>query len=103
MCPRPSCRGCASTIVSSLCSDHRVVEMSAGDVDIFVKFLQVPREALEIAGTSINFRSGNFGYSICPFFSKGHAEFFREIWHDFAKNRTYGVLRLMHGPGYLST
>ena len=65
--------------------------------------VQVPREALEIAGTSINFRSGNFGYSICPFFSKGHAGFFREIWHDFAKNRTYGVLRLVHGPGYLST
>ena len=26
--------------------------------------VQVPREALEIAGTSINFRSGKFGYSI---------------------------------------
>src|SRR4051812_31248671 len=36
--------------------------------------LQVPREALEIAGMSINFRSGKFGYSICPIFSKGHAE-----------------------------
>ena len=24
------------------------------------------------------------------FFSKGHAEFFREFWHDFAKNRTRG-------------
>ena len=50
-----------------------------GDVDIFVKCLQVPREALEIAGTSINFRSSKFGYSICPFFSKGHAEIFREF------------------------
>ena len=49
--------------------------------------VQVPREALEIAGTSINFRSGKFGYSICPFFSKGHAEIFREFWHDFAKKR----------------
>ena len=88
MCPRPSCRGCcAPTIVSWRCRP----EMPAGIVDIFCEMLvQVPREALEIAGTSINFRSGNFGYSICPFFSKGHAEFFREIWHDFAKNRTCG-------------
>ena len=90
---------CAPTIVSRRCRP----EMPARDVFFCWKCLQVPREALEIAGTSINFRSGKFGYSICPFFSKGHAEFFREIWHDFAKNRTYGVLRLMHGPGYLST
>ena len=41
------------------------------------------REALEIVGMSINFRSGKFGYSICPIFSKGHAEIFREFWHDF--------------------
>ena len=60
-------------------------------------------ETLEIAGMLINFHSGKFGCSICHNFSKGHAEFFREIWHDFAKHRTYGVLRLMHGPGYLST
>ena len=50
------------------------------------------REALEFAGMSINFRSSKFGYSICPIFSKGHAEIFREFEHDFAKNRTYGVL-----------
>jgi hypothetical protein len=49
-------------------SDHRVVMI-----------LQVPREALEFAGMSINFRSGKFGYSICPIFSKGHAEIFREF------------------------
>ena len=48
--------------------DHRVVMI-----------LQVPREALEFAGMSINFRSGKFGYSICPIFSKGHAEIFREF------------------------
>ena len=48
------------------------------------------REALEIAGTSINFRSGKFGYSICPFFSKGHAEIFREFCHDFAKKGHMG-------------
>ena len=41
--------------------------------------LQVPREALEFAGMSINFCSGKFGYSICPIFSKGHAEIFREF------------------------
>ena len=39
----------------------------------------VPREALEFAVMSINFRSGKFGYSICPIFSKGHAEIFREF------------------------
>ena len=49
-------------------SDHRVVMI-----------LQVPREALEFAGMSINFRSGKFGYSICPIFSKRHAEIFREF------------------------
>ena len=49
-------------------SDHRVVMI-----------LQVPREAVEFAGMSINFRSGKFGYSICPIFSKGHAEILREF------------------------
>jgi len=49
-------------------SDHRVVMN-----------LQVPREALEFAGMLINFRSGKFGYYICPIFSKGHAEIFREF------------------------
>ena len=49
-------------------SDHRVVMI-----------LQVPQEALEFARMSINFRSGKFGYSICPIFSKGHAEIFREF------------------------
>ena len=39
----------------------------------------VPREALEFAGMSINFRSGKFGYFICPIFSKGHVEIFREF------------------------
>ena len=44
-----------------------------------IMILQVPREALEFAGMSINFRSDKFGYSICPIFSKGHAEIFREF------------------------
>ena len=38
--------------------------------------VQVPREALEIAGTSIKFRSGKFGYSICPTIRGSHADFF---------------------------
>ena len=41
--------------------------------------LQVPRDALEFAGMSINFRSRKFGYSMCPIFSKGHAKIFREF------------------------
>ena len=45
----------------------------------------------------------NSGTLYVPFFSKGHAEIFREFWHDFAKKGTYGVLRQMHGPGYLSS
>ena len=44
-----------------------------------VMILQVPRESLEFAGMSINFRSGKFGYSICLIFSKGYAEIFREF------------------------
>ena len=44
-----------------------------------VMLWQVPREALKFAGMSINFLSGKFGYSICPIFSKGHAEIFREF------------------------
>ena len=30
----------------------------------------------------INFRFGKFWHSVWPFFSKGHAEFFREILAD---------------------
>ena len=65
-------------------SDHRVVMILWGVVGLQlggggVMNLQVPREALEFAGMSINFRSGKFRYSICPIFSKGHAEIFREF------------------------
>ena len=52
----------------------------AGGTSAIVEILcRYPRDALEIAGTAINFRSGKFGYSVCPIFIKGHAEFFREI------------------------
>ena len=30
------------------------------------------------------------------FFSKGHADFFCEIWHDFDKNRIYDLLNLRY-------
>ena len=74
-------------------SDHRVVMI-----------LQVPREALEFVGMSINFRSGKFGYSICPIFSKGHAEIFpMRFSMTLLKTGHMGYLRLMHGPWYLST
>ena len=74
-------------------SDHRVVMI-----------LQVPREALEFAGMLINFHSGKFGYSICPIFSKGHAEIFpMRFSMTLLKIGHMGYLRLMHGPGYLST
>ena len=33
----------------------------------------------------------------------GKTSRYLEFWHDFANNSTYGVLRLMHGPGYLNT
>ena len=74
-------------------SDHRVMMN-----------LQVPREALEFAGMLINFRSGKFEYSICPIFSKGHAEIFpMRFSMTLLKIGHMGYLRLMHGPGYLST
>ena len=56
----------------------------------------VPREALEFTGMSINFRSGKFGYSICPIFSKGHAEFFVNFSMTLLKIGHMGYLRLMH-------
>ena len=71
-------------ILGGFVSDHRVVMILWGVVGLQlggggVMILQVPRETLEFAGMSINFRSGKFGYSICPIFSKGHAEIFREF------------------------
>ena len=50
------------------------------------------REALEFAGMSINFRSSKFGYSICPIFSKGHAEIFREFSMTLLKIGHMGYL-----------
>ena len=53
-------------------------------LEAFVKCLQVPREALEIAEMSINFRSGKFGYSICPIFSKVMPKFTKNFGMTFA-------------------
>ena len=71
-------------ILGGFVSDHRVVMILWGVVRLQlggggVMNLQVPQEALEFVGMSINFRSGKFGYSICPIFRKGHAEIFREF------------------------
>ena len=85
---RPSCRGDAGRRCRPemwLCYVMLLPAGDAGHKCLWMKCLQVSQEALEFAGTSINFRSGKFGYSICPFFSKGHAEIFRKYWHDFAK------------------
>jgi len=53
--------------------------------------LQVPQEALEFVGMLINFRSGKFGYSICPIFSKVMLKFTENFSITFVENRTYGV------------
>ena len=45
--------------------------------------LQVtPPSGLCFAGVLINFYSGKFQALDMSFFSKGHAGFFREFWHD---------------------
>ena len=71
---------------------------SSGHHILVYKIYAGTRETLEFAGTLINFHFGKFGYSICPLFSKGHAEIFREFWHDFAKNRIYDLLNLCTYP-----
>ena len=61
------------------------------------------QEALEFAGMSINFRSGKFGYSICPISAKVMLKFSVNFSMTLLKIGHMGYLRLMHGPGYLST
>ena len=43
---------------------------------------RTPPSGLCFAGVLINFRSGKFQALDMSFFSKGHAVFFREFWHD---------------------
>ena len=68
-------------LTSKTCKDDDHLASLLGFVSdhCVVMNLQVPREALEFAGMSINFRSGKFGYSICPIFSKGNAQIFCEF------------------------
>ena len=71
--------------------DRWNIDVNAWDTGCGWEFyLQVPHEAHEIAGMSIDFRSGKFGYSICHILSRGHAEIFREFWHDFCEK--YDIL-----------
>ena len=73
-------------------SDHRVVMI-----------LQVPREALEFAGMSINFCSGKFGTPYVLFSAKVMLNFSVNFSTTLLKIGHMGYLLLMHGPGYLST
>ena len=54
--------------------------------------VQVPREALEITGTSINIRFGKFGYSMCLFLAK--------VMPDFFMNFGMTLLKIGH-MGYI--
>ena len=56
-----------------------------------MKYLQVPIRPLSLPERRLTSVPANSGTPYVPFFSKGHAEIFREFWHDFAKKGTYGV------------
>ena len=61
-----------------LCCSNRICACPSGR-----SCLQVtPPSGLCFAGVLINFRSGKFQALDMSFFSKGHAGFFREFWHD---------------------
>ena len=61
-----------------LCCSNRICACPSGR-----PYLQVtPPSCLCFAGVLINFRSGKFQALDMSFFSKGHAGFFREFWHD---------------------
>ena len=45
-----------------------------------------PQSVLCFAGVLIHFRSGKFQALDMSYFSKGHAGFFREFWHDLCQN-----------------
>ena len=75
---RKTCKDDDHLLQKTIC-DHLASLLGFVSDHCVVMNLQVPREALEFAGMSINFRSGKLGYSICPIFSKGHAKNFREF------------------------
>ena len=53
-------------------------------VVVHVQF--TPPSGLCFAGVLIHFRSGKFQALDMSYFSKGHAGFFREFWHDLCQN-----------------
>ena len=63
--------------------------------------LQVPREALEFAGMLIN--PANSGTPYVLFSAKVMLKFSVNFSMTLLKIGHMGYLRLMHGPGYLST
>ena len=80
-------------ILGGFVSDHRVVMILWGVVGLQlggggVMNLQVPREALEFAGMSINFRSGKFGYSYVLFSAK--------VMLKFSVNFSMTLLKIGH-------
>ena len=77
--PTPSdleVRPAKSPCISCVAHIGYVVAQVAGHVQV------TPPSGLCFAGVLINFRSGKFQALDMSFFSKGHAGFFREFWHD---------------------
>ena len=65
-----------------LCCSNRICACPSGR-----SCLQVtPPSGLCFAGVLIHFRSGKFQALDMSYFSKGHAGFFREFWHDLCQN-----------------
>ena len=65
-----------SPCISCVAQIEYMVAQVAGHVQV------TPPKGLCFAGVLINFRSGKFQALDISFFSKGHARFFREFWHD---------------------
>ena len=61
-----------------LCCSNRICACPRGQPCLQV----TPPSGLCFAGVLINFRSGKFQALDISFFSKGHAGFFHEFWHD---------------------
>ena len=70
---RPDKYPCISCVVAQ-------IGYVVAQVAVHVQFTSP--SGLCFAGVLINFRSGKFQALDMSFFSKGHAGFFREFWHD---------------------
>ena len=70
---RPAKYPCISCVVAQ-------IGYVVAQVAVHVQFTSP--SGLCFAGVLINFRSGKFQALDMSFFSKGHAGFFREFWHD---------------------